>query len=68
MSGGITHISDPKRRTACTTTLKKVPDTHMFAPSCPKILIIQDHFFRSFQRFIATAGHPLSEAVIILPR
>ena len=38
MWGVISHISNPKRRTTWTTTLKNIPYNHMFTPSCHNIL------------------------------
>ena len=59
MRGVITHISVPKRRTVCTTPLKKVPDTHVLAPSRLKILVRRVH---CFQWWLTTACQSLYEA------
>ena len=68
MSGVITHVSDPNRRTACTTSLKKIPDTRGLLTSCPSILYICAQLFRAFQRFYTLIGQYLSAAIKIHPR
>ena len=59
----ITHVSDPKRRTAWTTTLKNSPNTQPFAPSLPRTRDSCAYFFRYFRSFLTTAGQSSSEAV-----
>ena len=51
MHGDINHSSYPKIRIACTAAIYKVPDVWVSAPSFPRILNRQYHFFRAFLRF-----------------
>ena len=68
MQGVITHVSDLKRRTAWTTTLKKVPYVYTYDPSLPRILDIHTLFFRSFHKLSTTVGPSSSESIRIQPR
>ena len=63
-----THVSAPNSRTACTTALKKFPDTLLSAPSLLKIFASRPQLFRAFTKFPATAGQSSSPAVITRPR
>ena len=65
MQGVITHASNPKRNTACTITLKKIPDTCSLDLSCPKIIENCAHLFLEFLRFPTTTGQSFSKAVKI---
>ena len=57
MQGVITHVSNYNIRTACTTTLKNIPENLGLAPSRPSILAICDQLFRDFLRLPTTTGN-----------
>ena len=53
----MTHFSNPKRRTYCSTSLKKVPDISASSTSHPRMRNTLIHIFRDFLIFSATIGH-----------
>ena len=63
----ITHVSAPKIITTCTTSLKKILDTLVLAPSLPSIFYRWYQIFRDFRGFPITAGQSPPEAVKIRP-
>ena len=63
-----THISNPKRRTAYTTTLENVLDVRKSAPSLPRILNIRAPLFHDLRRLETTTGQSLPESVSLRPR
>ena len=65
MWGFITHFSSPKSSTACTTALKKNPNTLGFAPSLTKILDRRAQLFLAFRRFPTTTRKLSSESDMI---
>ena len=67
MQGFITHASNPNIITACTNSLKKVPDTLGLAPSLPSILVSRTQLFCSFRKFPTNARKLSSNAVKICP-
>ena len=68
MRGVTTQVSEPKSNTACTTALKKNPDTCRSAPSLLMILVILLHTVLAHDKFLATSGQFLSAAEITRPR
>ena len=66
--GVSTHFSGPNIRTACTTSLKKFPDTLLSAPSLLKTRDIHPQLFRAFAKFPTTAVQSSSPVVITRPR
>ena len=68
MRGFITHISDPKRSTACTTALKNILDTLGFAPSLPKIIDNRTYLVLKLCRFLTNSGQESSNDTMIRPR
>ena len=63
-----THVYSPNSNTACTTALKKLPDTLAYAPFRHSIRDRRPQLFRVFYRLPATAGQSSSHAVITHPR
>ena len=52
----VTHISNPKIITACTTVLNNIPDNLGYFLYWPMILVSRAQFFRAFFKFPTTAG------------
>ena len=67
MQGVTTQASKPKSNTACTTDLKKNPDTRGSAPSMMRILVILFHTALARDKFLTTVGQLLSAAEITRP-
>ena len=65
--GVISHVSDPKKITACTPPLNNIPYTIGFSPSLPKILDKRSQLFLAFRRSPSTASQLSSDSVIIQP-
>ena len=65
MQGFITHVSNFNISTACTTALKKIPDTCRLAPSYPMIINDRIHFLLIFLTFPTTTSQSSSEDVRI---
>ena len=63
-----THVSEPKRRTACNTALDKVLGIRASSPSFTRILDIRSHFFSTFRRLPTTSSHSFSKSIKIPPR
>ena len=63
-----THVSDPKRNTACMSILNKYPKNFGYAPFLIKILIIRTQMFLDFRRVPVTSGQFVYPAIITLPR
>ena len=63
MPGVSTHVSDPKRSTKCTTTLKNTPKTLGLSPSYTRILVSRAQIFCNFLRFPTNAGQFSSATV-----
>ena len=63
MQGVTTQVYETKRRTACTTSLKKLLDVCTFPPSFLRILKLLSQFFLAFQRLANTADQSFSMAV-----
>ena len=68
MRGVATQVSDTNSNTACTTALKKNPDTCGSAPSLLRILVILFHTSLACEKFLTTAGQLSSAAKITRPR
>ena len=56
MRGVATQVSEPKSNTACTTDLKKNPDTRGSAPYLLRIQVIIFHTALARDKFLTTAG------------
>ena len=56
MWGVTTQVSEPKIKTVCTTDLKKNPDTHGFALSLLRILVILFHSDLTHDKLLTTSG------------
>ena len=66
---GVTNqVSDPKSSTACTTALKKNPDTRSANPSLLRIHVILLQTYLAREKFFTTAGHSSSASKITRPR
>ena len=65
MWGVITHISDPKLSTACTTALKNTPNTLGFSPYICKIIYNRTHIFLALCRFPTNSGQSSSNDIMI---
>ena len=63
-----TQVSDPNISTACTTALKKKPDTRGTAPSLLRIRVILFHTRLAHYKFLTTSGQSSSATNIIRPR
>ena len=63
-----TQVSALKSNTACTTALKKNPDTRGSAPSLMRIFVILFHTALALEKFRTKAGQSLSAAKITHPR
>ena len=68
MQGVTNQVSDQKSNTACTTALKKNPDTRGSAPSLLSILITLFHTALAHENFPTTASQSSSAAEITNPR
>ena len=68
MRGVTTQVSDPKRSTACTTVLKKNPDTCGAAPSLLSMRGILLQTFLARDKFFTAAGQLSSTAEITRTR
>ena len=68
MRGMTKQVSDPKSNTACTTALKKNPDTHGSDPSLMRILVILFHTSLASEKLLNTASQLSSAANITCPR
>ena len=68
MHGVNTQVSEPKINTACTTALKKNPDTRVSDPSLLRILAIFFHTFLARDKFLTTACQFSSADKITRPR
>ena len=68
MQGLTTQVSDPKRNTACTTDLKKNPDTRVSAPYLLSIIVILFNTALSRDNLLTTAGQLSSADEINRPR
>ena len=66
MKGLTTQVSEPKSNTACTTDLKKNPDTLDSAPSLIRIPIVFFHTTLAQEKFLTTSCQSLSAAKITL--
>ena len=65
MTGVVTHIPDLKISTACTTALKNIPNTLVFAPSLTNIIDHHTQLFLTFYRLPTTAGQFSPDAIMI---
>ena len=65
MWGVVTHVSDPKINTACTTALKNIPNTVGFTSSLLNILDNCAQLLLALRRFRTTSYKSSSEAVVI---
>ena len=66
--GVSTHVSDPKRSTACTTSTLKNPAVLLSPSPLPKIFFSCPHFPCSLRRFCYTAGQSSSVEEIVRPK
>ena len=64
----IIHVSDLIRITACTNSLKNIPDTLGFSPSLRNIIDNRAKHFLKLFKFLANSGQSSSYSVMILPR
>ena len=67
MRGVNTQVSEPKSNTACTTALKKNPDTCGSAPYLLNILFILFHTTLALENLLTTAVQLLYDAKINRP-
>ena len=65
MQGVSTHVTNPNKRTTCTTVLENIPETLGMAPYHPRILASRDQLFCAFQRSPTIVGQSSSDAVKI---
>ena len=68
IQGVTTHLSTLKRRTECTTALRKIPDIFASAPFWPRICGTLIHLFCDFLIFSTAIGHLSSLDDNNLPR
>ena len=68
MRGVITQVSAPKSNNACTTSLKKNPDTRGSTPSLLRVLINLLHTSLALDKFLTTAGQSSFASDITRPR
>ena len=68
MQGVITHVSNYNIRTACTTTLKNIPENLGLEPYRPRILVSRAQLLLALIRFPNTTVQLLYASVKILPR